>query len=106
MFSEKRQADDVQAPVSYFLQFINFNHVLKAAVLEQEHEGRILEPSTIVTRNDYFFNLVPNLKQSLEEDMVLMVMRDQHVINGIREVEIGVARNAILVGVAEDRIKQ
>ena len=49
---------------------------------------------------------VPQLQQGLEENMVLVVMRDQHVIDHLRQIQVGIPRDVALVGIAQHRIKQ
>ena len=37
MFTEKRETGNVHIAIMDLFQFVNFNHVLKPTVLEQEH---------------------------------------------------------------------
>ena len=106
MFSQKGQAGNMHISGMNLFKFIDFDDVVEAAALEEELEGRILKTPATVPRHNYVLHLVTNLQQRLEKNMVLVVMGDQHEINRIGQIKVGVTRNPILIGVAQHRIEQ
>ena len=47
-----------------------------------------------------------NLEQGFKQDMVLVIVGNQHVVNRFRKIEVGVAGDTVFVGVAQNGIKQ
>src|SRR5689334_17632684 len=45
------------------------------------------------------------LQQGLKKDMVLVVMSNQHVVDLVGEIQVGVAGYVALVGIAQYRVK-
>ncbi len=66
----------------------------------------ILQRAAAVARHHDIANPMPQLKQRLKENVILMVVRDQDVIDHFRKIVVGVARNVALIRVAEHRIEQ
>ena len=56
--------------------------------------------------NDHRLDPVANLEQGFKQDMVLVIVGNQHVVNRFRKIEVGVAGDTVFVGVAQDGIKQ
>src|SRR5438045_6621008 len=84
VFSEEWQSADAHVAVLDLFEFVNFYYILEPAVLEQKLERGVLELSAIVARNNDVLHLVADLQQGLKQNMVLMIMGDQHVIDGVR----------------------
>src|SRR5437588_5474619 len=106
MFTKEWQPADVHLAVTDFLHFLDLDYVPEPAVPEQELERGVLQASTITAWNNDIFHFVANLQQGLKKNVILMIMGDEHIIDGVWEVKISIAGDAILVGIAKHRIKQ
>src|SRR5271155_5779058 len=106
MLTQERQTCDLDFASVNVLHLINFNHILEAATLQQQLEGRILQVPTIIARNNNVLHFMTNLEKRFEQQMVLMIMGNQNVVDRIGQIKISVTGNAAFIGIAEHRIKK
>ena len=97
MLAEKWNGRDRAAVEGDFLHFGELDHILKAALLEEQLERRVLQRAAPIAGNHDIADPVPQLKQRLKEYVVLMVMRDQDVVDRFRKIFVCVARDVVLV---------
>src|ERR1700719_1754485 len=57
-------------------------------------------------RNDNCLHLMANLKKCLKEDVILMIVSNQHVIDRIGQIEIRVTGDVTLICITQNRIEQ
>src|SRR5713101_889965 len=99
MFAKERQRGNSDASGFDVLHFGCFDYVLETALFQQQLERGILQLSAPIAWNNDVLDLMANLQKRLEEHMILVIVGDQHVVNGVRQVKIGISRNAVLVGI-------
>src|SRR5436305_8792258 len=105
MLAEERQARDGDIAIPNLSHFRNLNYVPKSTVFQKHFEGGVLKMTAAVAWNYDIFYLVPDLQQRFKQHMVLVIVRDQHIVNRIGQIEIGVTRDIALIGIAEHRIE-
>jgi hypothetical protein len=86
MFAKKRQPGNLDFSGCEVLHFRRFDHVPEAALLEHQLERRILQLSAPAAWNNDVFDFVTDLQKRLKKHMVLVIVGDQHVVDGIRQV--------------------
>src|ERR1700722_10726799 len=106
MLAKKRNGGDTSLIEGNLFHFSRFYDVAEAAPVQKKFQRGILQGSAAVARHDDVANARTKLKQGFEQDMVLMIMRNEDVIDFFRKVVIGITRNVAFVRVAHNRIEQ
>src|SRR5258708_16795831 len=73
-------------------------------MLQKKFQRWILKRAPGAPRDHDLPNPVAKLQQGLEEYVVLMIVRNQHVIDNVRKVLVGVAGDVALVGITHNRV--
>src|SRR5579859_4260788 len=106
MFAKERQARNRNLAVAEFFHFRDLNDILESGILEKQFERWILKMPASIAWNNNIFYFMPDLQERFKQHVILMIMGDQHIIDLLRQVGIGIARDVTFVGIAELRIKQ
>src|SRR5579864_6252163 len=91
MLAEERQARDGNLAIAEFFHFGDLNAIPESAILEQEFERWILKMPASIAWDNNVLHFMPDLQESLKQHVILMIMGDQHIIDLLRQVEIGIA---------------
>ena len=67
---------------------------------------RILRESVEVARHDDVLHHVPELQERLEVHVIVVAVRDEHVVDRLGQILVGEARRLRAVRVADDRVGQ
>src|SRR3954452_786792 len=81
MFAKKWHRDDLDLAISDFFQFRNLDHVLEAAVFQQQLDRWVLQLSVSAAWNYDVLYFVPDLQKGFKKHMVLVIVCDQQVVN-------------------------
>ncbi len=84
MFSQKRQPYDFAFANLNPLHLVNLVHTRKPDRLQNQFQRRVHAIGAGGFRHDQVLNLMSQLKQRLKHDVVLMTMRDEHIIDRVR----------------------
>ena len=106
VLAEERDRGDRPRAERQLVHIGDFHDVAEAAMLEHQPQRRVLERPGDVARHDHRPDSPPQLQERLEQDVVLVVVRDQGEVDRLREVVVSVPGDVGLVGVAQDGVEQ
>src|SRR2546423_15199527 len=75
-------------------------------MLQGQFQRRVLQSTAPISRHDDMTDLVTQLEKRLQYKVIGMVMGNEHVIDLLRQIPIGVARARAVIAVADHRIGQ
>ena len=76
----------------------------EAEGLQDQLQARVLELAPVIAGHDDMPDGATQLEEGLDQDVVLVAVRDDHVVDDVGQVRVGVARDRALLTVADERV--
>src|SRR5215217_2547269 len=106
MLTEERQTGNCSALDLHSVHLLDLPHVLESDLLENEFQRWVFKTTATASRNHHVSNVGLDLQERFKKHVILVTVREQEVVDPVRQIRKRKAVALVLKFVTDRRIDQ